>query len=150
MICIEILNDLSTTTNVITTPPNALQDNGGWTPVIWGADYKNAVSVRYLLEHGADPFVRDKVISFPSSSLFFSFSSFLFSSLLFSSLLRIVVCHTNNAQPKTHYKPNTTKQKYLHTDDYIWYLHVSVNGWRVDLYVSRMCTNCIMRVCEIN
>ncbi|XP_030853851.1 histone-lysine N-methyltransferase EHMT2 isoform X2 [Strongylocentrotus purpuratus] len=37
-----------------------LQDNGGWTPVIWGADYKNAVSVRYLLEHGADPFVRDK------------------------------------------------------------------------------------------
>lgn len=37
-----------------------LQDNGGWTPVIWGADYKNAVSVRYLLEQGADPFVRDK------------------------------------------------------------------------------------------
>ncbi|XP_071507959.1 histone-lysine N-methyltransferase EHMT2-like [Diadema antillarum] len=37
-----------------------LQDNGGWTPVIWGADYKNAVSVRFLLEHGADALVRDK------------------------------------------------------------------------------------------
>ncbi|XP_022085273.1 histone-lysine N-methyltransferase EHMT2-like [Acanthaster planci] len=36
------------------------QDDGGWTPIIWAAEYKHIPVVKYLIERGADPNVRDK------------------------------------------------------------------------------------------
>ena len=39
------------------------QDDGGWTPIIWAAEYKHIPVVQYLIERGADPNIRDKVSS---------------------------------------------------------------------------------------
>ncbi|XP_022258580.1 uncharacterized protein LOC106474548, partial [Limulus polyphemus] len=36
-----------------------IQDDGGWTPVIWASEHSKPVVVRLLLERGADPNLRD-------------------------------------------------------------------------------------------
>ncbi len=37
------------------------QDDGGWSPIIWAAEFRHAQIVRYLLEAGANPNLRDNV-----------------------------------------------------------------------------------------
>lgn len=37
------------------------QDDGGWSPVIWAAEFRHADIVRYLLEAGANPNLKDDV-----------------------------------------------------------------------------------------
>ena len=38
-----------------------LQDDGGWTAMIWATEYKHLDQVRLLLSKGADVSIRDKV-----------------------------------------------------------------------------------------
>lgn len=38
-----------------------LQDDGGWTAMIWATEYKHADQVKLLLSKGADISIRDKV-----------------------------------------------------------------------------------------
>ncbi|GAB6027120.1 Histone-lysine N-methyltransferase ehmt1, variant 2 [Chamberlinius hualienensis] len=37
-----------------------VQDDGGWTPIIWGCEFKHLPVVKFLLDRGADPNSRDK------------------------------------------------------------------------------------------
>ncbi|KAK3087589.1 hypothetical protein FSP39_007912 [Pinctada imbricata] len=37
-----------------------VQDDGGWTPIIWASEHKLASAVRFLIKHGADPNLKDK------------------------------------------------------------------------------------------
>ena len=38
-----------------------VQDDGGWTAMIWATEYKHLDQVRLLLSKGADVSIRDKV-----------------------------------------------------------------------------------------
>ena len=38
-----------------------VQDDGGWTPIVWAAEHRNLDAVQYLLSKGADPGIRDDV-----------------------------------------------------------------------------------------
>jgi len=38
-----------------------MQDNGGWTPIIWATEHRYLDSVQYLLSKGGDPNIRDAV-----------------------------------------------------------------------------------------
>jgi len=38
-----------------------MQDNGGWTPIVWAAEHRNIDAVQYLLSKGADPRICDDV-----------------------------------------------------------------------------------------
>ncbi len=50
-----------------------LQDDGGWTPIIWGSEFGHDKVVRFLLNAGADPNIKDNVCSL---FLFFLFKIF--------------------------------------------------------------------------
>jgi ankyrin repeat protein len=45
-----------------------LQDNGGWTPIVWATEHRYLDTVQYLLSKGGDPNVRDRVSVFLSGS----------------------------------------------------------------------------------
>ena len=36
-----------------------VKDDGGWTPLVWACEHRHEAVIRYLIEQGADPFVRD-------------------------------------------------------------------------------------------
>jgi len=36
-----------------------VKDDGGWTPLVWACEHKHEAVIRYLVEQGADPFVKD-------------------------------------------------------------------------------------------
>ena len=36
-----------------------LQDDGGWTPLVWACDNKHESVIEFLLIRGADPFITD-------------------------------------------------------------------------------------------
>ena len=36
------------------------QDDGGWTPLVWAAEYKHTEVIKYIMEVGGDPNIRDK------------------------------------------------------------------------------------------
>lgn len=36
-----------------------VQDDGGWTPIIWAAEHRNVAAVKFLIAHGADPTLKD-------------------------------------------------------------------------------------------
>lgn len=40
---------------------SCLQDDGGWTAMIWATEYKHVELVKLLLSKSADPNIRDKV-----------------------------------------------------------------------------------------
>ena len=40
------------------------QDDGGWTPIIWSAEHRHIDTVKYLVEAGADPNLKDNVSQF--------------------------------------------------------------------------------------
>ena len=40
---------------------DVVQDEGGWTPVIWAAEHQHVSTVQYLLSRGANPNIRDNV-----------------------------------------------------------------------------------------
>lgn len=46
--------------------PCRIQDNGGWTPIIWAAEHKHVEVIKSLLNRGADVSVSDKVIFYSS------------------------------------------------------------------------------------
>ncbi|XP_064615910.1 histone-lysine N-methyltransferase EHMT2-like [Liolophura sinensis] len=37
-----------------------VQDDGGWTPIIWAAEHRHVASVKFLLSQGADPNLKDQ------------------------------------------------------------------------------------------
>ena len=37
------------------------QDDGGWTPIIWASEHRIVPAVKFLIKHGADPNMKDKV-----------------------------------------------------------------------------------------
>ncbi|XP_069119470.1 uncharacterized protein [Argopecten irradians] len=37
-----------------------VQDDGGWTPIIWASEHKYVNAVKYLVKNGADPNLKDK------------------------------------------------------------------------------------------
>ena len=37
------------------------KDDGGWTPIIWAAEYQHTNVVKHLLSQGADPNMKDNV-----------------------------------------------------------------------------------------
>lgn len=39
-----------------------LQDDGGWTPIIWASEHRIVPAVKFLIKHGADPNMKDKVV----------------------------------------------------------------------------------------
>ncbi|XP_023217380.1 uncharacterized protein LOC111619796 [Centruroides sculpturatus] len=41
-----------------------IQDEGGWTPIVWASEHKHIDVIRLLLERGADPNIRDNVTIF--------------------------------------------------------------------------------------
>ncbi|XP_029649007.1 histone-lysine N-methyltransferase EHMT2 isoform X2 [Octopus sinensis] len=36
-----------------------VQDDGGWTPIIWAAEHRNVESAKFLVQRGADPTLKD-------------------------------------------------------------------------------------------
>lgn len=36
-----------------------LQDEGGWTPLVWACENKHETAIKYLLERGSDPLITD-------------------------------------------------------------------------------------------
>ena len=38
-----------------------IQDDGGWSPIVWAAEHRNLDAVQYLLSKGADPGICDDV-----------------------------------------------------------------------------------------
>jgi euchromatic histone-lysine N-methyltransferase len=38
-----------------------IKDDGGWTPMIWAAEHRHIECVRFLLDVGSDPNLRDNV-----------------------------------------------------------------------------------------
>lgn len=44
-------------TNILLT----LQDDGGWTPIIWASEHKLVSTVKFLLNQGAQSTLKDKV-----------------------------------------------------------------------------------------
>ena len=36
------------------------QDDGGWTPLVWAAEYSHTDVIKYIMAVGGDPNIRDK------------------------------------------------------------------------------------------
>ena len=67
-ICRMILDTGKVTVNI--------HDDGGWTPLVWSAEFRHLPVVKFLLERGSDPNLRDNVRKILSVLYTIVFSTF--------------------------------------------------------------------------
>lgn len=63
-------SSVSACTDFNTSVVVSLQDDGGWTAMIWATEYKHVDQVKLLVSKGADLSIRDKVVRGSIHSVF--------------------------------------------------------------------------------